>query len=102
MKVSVVLCVLNGEQFIEEQLRSIAQQSRIPDEVLIFDDRSTDATIDIVHSVCTETGLNYSIGVNATRLGVEGNFAYGMSQAGGDVIFFADCDDVWFMKKLKK
>lgn len=102
MKVSVVLCVLNGEAFIEEQLRSIAQQTRVPDEVLIFDDRSTDATLEIARSVCESFDLNYSMCINETRLGVEGNFAYGMSQASGDVIFFADCDDAWVPGKVEK
>ena len=102
MTVSVVLCVLNGELFIEEQLRSIAQQTRLPDEVLIFDDRSTDATLDIVRSIGAETGLNCSIHINKKRLGVEENFAYGMSQASGDVIFFCDCDDVWVPQKVEK
>jgi glycosyltransferase involved in cell wall biosynthesis len=83
-------------------LRSIAQQTRVPDEVLIFDDRSTDATVDIVHSVCTEAGLKYSLCINERRLGVEGNFAYGMSQARGDVLFFADCDDIWVPEKVVK
>ena len=102
MKVSVVLCVLNGERFIEEQLRSIAEQTRVPDEVLIFDDRSTDATIEIARRVCTETGLPHEVRINPQRLGVEENFSYGMGQATGEVIFFADCDDVWVKEKVEK
>lgn len=102
MIISVVLCVLNGELFIEEQLRSIARQTRVPDEVLIFDDRSTDATVDIARSIGAETGLNCSIHLNEKRLGVEENFAFGMSRASGDVIFFCDCDDVWVADKVEK
>ncbi|MBD3308028.1 glycosyltransferase [candidate division KSB3 bacterium] len=102
MKVSVTLCVLNGELYLEEQLRSIAQQTRVPDEVLIFDDGSTDATLEIVRTVSTETGLYCPITINETRLGVEQNFSRAMGQASGDVIFFCDCDDVWGPEKVEK
>jgi hypothetical protein len=40
--------------------------------------------------------------VNPERLGVEENFAKAMTYATGDVIFFADCDDVWVSDKVAK
>ena len=48
MKVSIVLCSYNGEKYIEEQLDSLRVQTRPADEVMIFDDRSTDRTVKIV------------------------------------------------------
>jgi len=102
MKISVVLCVWNGELFIEEQLRSITQQTRVPDEVLIFDDRSTDSTAAIAESVCASSGVNGLISINETRLGVEENFSRAMCKASGDVIFFCDQDDVWLPERVEK
>ena len=42
MKLSIVLSTYNGGAYITEQLDSILNQTRKADEVLIFDDCSTD------------------------------------------------------------
>ena len=44
MKLSIVLSTYNGKAYITEQLDSILNQTRKADEVLIFDDCSTDNT----------------------------------------------------------
>jgi glycosyltransferase involved in cell wall biosynthesis len=100
MKVSVVLCTFNGEAFLEEQLQSIAQQTRVPDEVILCDDQSTDSTIEIAETVGASAGLNCVLSINTTRLGVEQNFSSAMMQASGDVLFFCDQDDVWLPEKV--
>ena len=46
--ISVVIATYNGQKYIEEQLRSVLLQTARPDEVLIFDDGSTDAPAEIV------------------------------------------------------
>lgn len=102
MKVSVALCTYNGALFIEEQLKSIAQQTRVPDEVIILDDRSTDSTVELIDAVCKQYQLSCAIQINATRLGVEANFSCAMGKTTGDVIFFCDQDDVWSPEKVEK
>ena len=48
MKISVVMTTYNGEKYVEEQLDSIRVQTRKADEVLIFDDQSSDKTVKII------------------------------------------------------
>ena len=48
MRISVVVTTYNGKMHLEKQLLSLLQQERAPDEVLIFDDGSTDGTIELV------------------------------------------------------
>ena len=88
MKVSVVICTFNGAAYLAAQLRSIGQQTRPPDELVIFDDQSTDATVALAQRVCAEQGLNYRLHINEMRLGVEQNFSRTMLAASGDVLFF--------------
>ncbi len=102
MKISVVLCSFNGELFIEAQLQSIAQQTRVPDELILLDDQSTDSTVDIAKSVCASSKIHAVIDINEIRLGVEENFSRAMSKASGDVIFFCDQDDVWLPERVEK
>ena len=48
MTVSVCIAAYNGEKFIEQQLETILEQSKTPDEVIVCDDGSTDSTAEIV------------------------------------------------------
>ncbi len=47
-KLSVAMCTYNGARYLREQLESIAGQTRPPDELVICDDCSDDATDRIV------------------------------------------------------
>ena len=46
--ISVCIATYNGEKFIKEQLDSILHQLSDGDEIIISDDSSTDATLDII------------------------------------------------------
>lgn len=56
--------VRNGEEFIQQTLESLARQTRRPDRVVIFDNRSTDRTIEIVRAF---TGFTSEISVAETE-----------------------------------
>jgi len=45
IRVTVAMCTYNGERYVQAQLDSIAAQTRSPDELVVHDDRSTDATL---------------------------------------------------------
>ena len=47
-RVSIALCTYNGARYLQEQLESIALQSRLPMELVVCDDQSTDNTISIL------------------------------------------------------
>ncbi|EGP5696907.1 hypothetical protein DSH74_12955, partial [Enterococcus faecium] len=48
MKTSVVLATYNGQKFLNDQILSIVNQTIVPDEILVFDDQSTDNTMNII------------------------------------------------------
>src|SRR5712691_7642505 len=48
LTISVAMCSYNGEKYLQEQLDSIANQSRPPDEVIVCDDKSTDQSVSIL------------------------------------------------------
>lgn len=47
-RISVALTTYNGSEFIIELLDTLRLQKRVPDEVIIGDDCSTDNTVEIV------------------------------------------------------
>ena len=59
MKTSVVIATYNGEDYIEEQLETIKDQTRVVDEVLIFDDLSQDDTALLVNDFIEKYALSY-------------------------------------------
>jgi glycosyltransferase involved in cell wall biosynthesis len=100
LRVSVAMCTFNGEAFVKEQLESILAQSRLPDEIVICDDGSTDGTIGIVKQFADKHPAKFRIVQNQQKLGSCRNFELATSLVTGDVIFFSDYDDVWFPEKV--
>ena len=100
--VSVALCTYNGAPFLRDQLDSIARQTRLPDEVVIRDDRSSDGTAKIVADWSARVPFPVRWRVNATNLGSTRNFGLAISECAGDLIVLSDQDDVWLPHKLER
>ena len=101
-KISVAMTTYNGEKFIVEQLDSIRTQTRVPDEVIICDDKSQDNTVQLVKTYIRDYGLtNWQIIVNDINLGWKKNFFEAVKRITGDIVFFADQDDIWLPEKIE-
>jgi glycosyltransferase involved in cell wall biosynthesis len=100
LTVSVALCTYNGASFVEAQLESILGQSRIPDEIVVCDDGSTDKTLDIVKRIASRFPEKIRLVSNERNLGFCLNFEKAIGLTTGDIIFLSDQDDVWFPDKV--
>jgi glycosyltransferase involved in cell wall biosynthesis len=92
----------NGERYIEEQLKSILHQTLAPLEIIISDDASSDASMQIVQKVLADCDFVVKIIRNEQPLGFRQNFLQASLLAQGDFIAFCDQDDVWHPTKLAK
>lgn len=102
MNISIVISSYNGSSHIIEQLDSIRNQTRTPDEVLICDDCSTDSTPEIVNKYIKIHSLNnWRIVINQENKGWKRNFIDGIEKSTGDLIFTCDQDDIWRTDKLE-
>lgn len=99
--VTVIMATFNGEKYVEEQLASIATQTLPPAEVLISDDGSTDATVQIVERFISESTMPIRLIRRSQPLGFRNNFMEATSLAQGDLIAFSDQDDCWRADKLE-
>lgn len=102
LRASVALCSWNGEQFIDEQLESLARQVRLPDELIICDDASSDSTIGKLQRFAAKASFAVTIHRNRERLGVARNFEQAISLCTGELILLADQDDVWQPEKIAR
>jgi len=99
-RISIALAVYNGERFISEQLESFVRQTRLPDELVVSDNASTDRTVEIVREFAARAPFPVQLFINDRNLGVTKNFERAIEESGGDLIFLSDCDDVWYPNKL--
>jgi glycosyltransferase involved in cell wall biosynthesis len=98
--VSVVMATYNGAEFLEPQLASIAAQTRLPDELVVCDDQSSDESVEIVERFASRAPFEVRVVRNPERLGFAGNFLHAARLSRGDLIAWSDQDDVWMPEKL--
>ena len=88
--ISVVIPAWNAVPTIAESLRSIAAQSRAPDEVIVVDDGSDDGTAAIASSEAVVSRV-----IRTPNKGTAAALNLGISEARGDLLAFLDADDLW-------
>lgn len=94
------MATYNGAQYIKEQIDSLLHQTRMPDEIVIVDDCSTDDTVKIIRYFQNEFPFIKLI-ENKKNVGVNGNFVKALMHCNGDYIIFCDQDDIWKNEKVQ-
>jgi len=89
--VSVIVPMLNGEEFIEEALRSILRETSVPLEVVVIDDGSTDRSREIIHAI----GDARVRIVDGPRKGISACLNAGIAATRGEIIMRCDADDLY-------
>jgi glycosyltransferase involved in cell wall biosynthesis len=89
---SVVVVSHNYGRYLDEALASVAAQSRVPDEVVLIDDASSDDTPDVAIRWAEKLDAFVSIR-NAAGLGPARTFNRAFSHARGDLLVKLDGDD---------
>lgn len=100
MDVSVALPTFNGETYLREQLDSITNQSRKPDEIVIYDDDSSDETPAILREYKQKYPAMIELYLSTENVGFNRNFSRAISETSGDFIALSDQDDIWDRDKL--
>jgi glycosyltransferase involved in cell wall biosynthesis len=84
--VSVIVCAHNEEQFLAPCLHSLLAQSRVPDEIIVINNASTDRTAAIARSV---PGVRV---VDEERKGLVVARERGRQESGGELLVYVDAD----------
>ncbi|MEO9089396.1 MAG: glycosyltransferase family 2 protein [Rhodanobacter sp.] len=104
-RLSIVMCTFNGGSYLQQQLDSLLLQSLLPDEIVIGDDGSTDATLGLLQTFrerAEQAGIDVRLNQNPRNLGYVENFTVGLRQSSGELVFLCDQDDVWHPDKLAR
>ena len=95
--VTAVIPLYNGAHFIGEALRSIFNQTQVPDEIIVVDDGSTDNGAGIVSQVAKRYPVRL---IRKENGGQSSARNMGVDHAHGDLIAFLDQDDIWYPNHL--
>jgi glycosyltransferase involved in cell wall biosynthesis len=101
LRVSIAMCTCNGEKYLLQQIKSICNQTVLPFELVICDDKSTDKTLDLIRHLTTQAPFPVRIVTNPERLGSARNFEKAIRLCTGEIIALCDQDDVWYPEKLE-
>lgn len=102
MRISIAMTTYNGAKYLQAQLDSFMSQSRLPDELVVCDDGSTDDTMHILHDFRDTAPFAVIVERNAVNLGFTKNFEKAVSLCTGDIVFLSDQDDIWFADKIEQ
>ncbi len=102
LTVSIALATHNGEKYLPAQLDSIAKQIRLPVELVVTDDGSTDRTLEIVEAFAARVPFAVRIVRAEKRLGFRDNFMRAARLCSADLVAFCDQDDIWEPEKLAR
>lgn len=100
--VSILLSTYNGEDYINDQIQSILQQTYKEWNLFIRDDGSIDKTVVIVKSLQKTDSRIRFIEDNRGNLGVVGSFITLLYSVESDYYMFCDQDDVWLPNKIER
>jgi glycosyltransferase involved in cell wall biosynthesis len=96
-KVSCIMAVYNGRQYLAESLESLRAQSRPVDEIIVVDDGSTDDSAEIAERfgppvrVVRQSNAGQSVARNR-----------GVAESTGDLLCFLDSDDLIHPRKIER
>lgn len=99
--VTILLAVYNGEKYLDEQIKSLLNQTVNDIKVIIRDDGSTDNSARIIESYCKlYPDKVFCISGEATG-SAKKNFAKLLECTDDDYIMFCDQDDIWLPSKIE-
>ena len=98
-KVQILMSTYNGERYLAEQLDSIFRQTWPNIEVLVRDDGSKDATLEILNEYQKKHANLYVF--PGTNEGLTRSFLELIQKCDADYVAFSDQDDYWLENKIE-
>lgn len=98
-KVTILMPVYNGENYLRESIESILYQTFTDFEFLIIDDGSTDQSVSIIKSY---DDPRIRLKMNKMNQKLSATLNKGIASAKGKYIARMDCDDISFASRLEK
>lgn len=93
---TVVIPAFNAEKYIAECLQSVLSQTTPPQQIIVVDDGSADATAQIARNSSSIIKV-----ISTPNRGAGAATTTGVDAVQTDIVAFVDSDDVWLPKKME-
>lgn len=94
LTIAAIIPLYNGAQFIEKSVRSVLEQTRPADEIIVVDDGSTDDGMQIAKDLLASyRGVQIHSKPNGGQSSARN---FGVSKCSSDLLAFLDQDDWWY------
>ncbi|WP_455673670.1 glycosyltransferase family 2 protein [Phocaeicola sp.] len=101
--IDILLATYNGEKYIGELLDSLLQQTVKNIRILVRDDGSTDATLDVIRKYKQKNDIEIElVSNNYGNIGSTKSFEKLIEKSDAEYFMFCDQDDVWLPDKIEK
>jgi glycosyltransferase involved in cell wall biosynthesis len=95
--ISAIIPVYNGANYLRETLDSVVGQTKLPDEVLLVDDGSTDGSAALIAELVAEHSSKAAFRViTQPNAGQSAARNAAVEAATGELLAFLDQDDLWY------
>lgn len=91
--VSVIIPSYNHEQYVEEAVRSVWNQTYRPIELIVVDDASQDRSVEILTRLKKESPIPMEVLVNEKNLGLPATLNRGLEEITGEYVVIFASDD---------
>lgn len=98
--IDAIIPVYNGQDFILKALKSVANQTCPPHEIIVINDGSTDATESIVTAFASASSIPVRL-ITKENGGLSSARNAGIAVSKSSYIAFLDADDIWAPTKLE-
>ena len=94
--VSVLMITYNHERFIRQAIEGVfMQQVDFPIELVIGEDRSTDATLAAIEQICASAPISVRVLTSENNVGMHANFRRTLMKCCGKFVALIEGDDYW-------
>lgn len=100
--IDILMGTYNGERYVGEQIESIQAQTYKNWRLLVSDDCSSDATLDVVRRYAVEDERIRIVSEGVRYGGAKENFFALMAKSDAPYVMFCDQDDYWLPEKVEK
>ncbi len=105
MEISIIISTYNRPQDLNSLLKSIHNQSKLPNEIIIIDDSINDDVKDIYIEFKNDINkkkITYTYVKNKVRKGLTASRNIGIDQCEGDIVIFLDDDTILDSEYIKQ